>query len=187
MITLQQIKNFLNPFKGATASSNGKKGLVPIPKIGDEKKFLQGSGIWEEVDLTPLENDIAEINNIISAIQTNKSNITADNINVANYLTKLGFTGFNKAETGYYKMPNGLILQWGSSSSTTGEGNATITFPITFPTACLTVIIGTYNTNSYPDRMMQLISYNTTTAAVYSNSFNSAGGTQLAKYLAIGY
>ena len=63
MITLQQIKNFLNPFKGATASSNGKKGLVPFPKAGDEKKFLQGSGIWEEVDLTPLENKIINLNN----------------------------------------------------------------------------------------------------------------------------
>lgn len=33
-------------FTGATSSTDGSDGLVPGPKAGDEKKFLQGDGTW---------------------------------------------------------------------------------------------------------------------------------------------
>jgi hypothetical protein len=43
-----------------------------------------------------------------------------------------------KADNGYLKLPNGLILQWGKvASSWPGEGPYTVTFPITFPNKCL--------------------------------------------------
>ena len=35
---------------GATADQNGAHGLVPAPKIGDEKKALLGDGTWGSVD-----------------------------------------------------------------------------------------------------------------------------------------
>ncbi|EIM25761.1 gp53-like domain-containing protein [Microvirga lotononidis] len=45
------------------------------------------------------------------------------------------------AGTGYQKLPNGLILQWGTTVGTTNaNGNFVITFPIAFPTAVRTVI-----------------------------------------------
>ena len=48
MITLQQIKSFLNPFKGATSSANGIKGLVPAPKINQIGEFyLNSNGEWK--------------------------------------------------------------------------------------------------------------------------------------------
>lgn len=40
--------------------------------------------------------------------------------------------------SGWQKLPSGLIIQWGSSSSSVANGvSANITFPITFPTACV--------------------------------------------------
>lgn len=33
-------------FTGATSYTDGADGLVPGPKAGDEKKFLQGDGTW---------------------------------------------------------------------------------------------------------------------------------------------
>jgi hypothetical protein len=40
------------------------------------------------------------------------------------------------AASGYQKLPNGLILQWGYSSIASGtSGGTTVTFPVTFPTA----------------------------------------------------
>lgn len=38
---------------GATASTDGAHGLVPKPEVGDENKFLQGSGIWANVVIPP--------------------------------------------------------------------------------------------------------------------------------------
>ncbi len=43
-----------------------------------------------------------------------------------------------KADNGYLKLPNGLILQWGKvASGWPGEGPYTVTFPVTFPNKCL--------------------------------------------------
>lgn len=35
------------PFKGATASVNGKEGLVPVPPSGSQRKYLRADGGWE--------------------------------------------------------------------------------------------------------------------------------------------
>lgn len=37
------------PFTGASASTDGVKGLVPAPSQGDESKFLKADGTWETV------------------------------------------------------------------------------------------------------------------------------------------
>ena len=43
-----------------------------------------------------------------------------------------------KADNGYLKLPNGLILQWGKvASGWPGEGPYTVTFPVAFPNKCL--------------------------------------------------
>lgn len=34
---------------GATASTSGRSGLVPVPVAGDQNKFLRGDGTWEQV------------------------------------------------------------------------------------------------------------------------------------------
>lgn len=52
-------------------------------------------------------------------------------------------SGFSKSDTGYTKLPNGMIMQWGSvyvtfSNSTTAPPVA-LTFPISFPTACCNI------------------------------------------------
>lgn len=36
-------------FTGASASSNGSRGIVPLPQAGDNTKFLRGDGTWAEV------------------------------------------------------------------------------------------------------------------------------------------
>lgn len=55
---------------GATATQNGNNGLVPAPKIGDEKKALLGDGTWGSVDAiftykTKAEYDAAVANDEI--------------------------------------------------------------------------------------------------------------------------
>lgn len=42
---------------------------------------------------------------------------------------------------GYLKLPGGLILQWASVSAANSSSNQTVTFPTTFPNACLQVIM----------------------------------------------
>lgn len=52
-------------FTGASASAAGEAGLVPGPKAGDEKKFLQGDGTWATpsapADYTELSKDVGQL------------------------------------------------------------------------------------------------------------------------------
>jgi len=54
------------------------------------------------------------------------------------------FTGTNQslATNGYQKLPGGLIVQWGTTGSITGDtNNNAISFATAFPTACRVVVI----------------------------------------------
>lgn len=57
----------------------------------------------------------------------------------------LGSTAGNAA-TGYYYMPNGLLMQWGVSAAL-GVGNQVINFPVAFTTPYI-VTLGTSNDSS---------------------------------------
>lgn len=35
--------------QGATASTDGRSGMVPVPQAGDQNKFLRGDGTWQQV------------------------------------------------------------------------------------------------------------------------------------------
>ena len=44
------IKSMIDVMEGATASADGKQGLVPAPEAGDQDKVLKGDGTWGTVD-----------------------------------------------------------------------------------------------------------------------------------------
>jgi len=53
-----------------------------------------------------------------------------------------GSTSKSFADDGYVKLDNGLIMQWGQETiSATTE---VVTFPISFPTACLNIVASVY-------------------------------------------
>lgn len=58
------------PMIGATNEQDGKSGMVPIPKKGDQNKFLKGDGTWGQVEelgsvLTENINKKASIEDVI--------------------------------------------------------------------------------------------------------------------------
>jgi hypothetical protein len=58
--------------------------------------------------------------------------------------------GASLASSGYQRLPSGLIIQWGSvTSSGTGSPNLTATFPLAFPTAILATLLTVSNGTSY--------------------------------------
>lgn len=64
---------------------------------------------------------------------------TAENTVEVLAYTPSGGWGNSLAASGYQKLPSGLIIQWVLGSSVVAT-TQTINFPITFPTACLTVM-----------------------------------------------
>jgi hypothetical protein len=60
-------------------------------------------------------------------------------------MTLYGTKGGASATTnGYAYLPNGILLQWGVSSTITGstDQTATVTFPIAFPTSVFNITVG---------------------------------------------
>lgn len=57
------------------------------------------------------------------------------------------FSAKSLASSGYQKLPSGLIIQWGQTSWPSG-GDKTITLPIAFPTALLSVTASEGSTGS---------------------------------------
>lgn len=53
---------YADPFRGATADSNGTMGLVraPLASQGDYNKFLKGNGTWAAINV---ENKVVKLNN----------------------------------------------------------------------------------------------------------------------------
>ena len=43
---------------GATANAAGTSGLVPVPRAGDDGKFLRGDGTWSKINIPTFNTDI---------------------------------------------------------------------------------------------------------------------------------
>lgn len=89
----------------------------------------------------------------------------------------------SKAGTGYIKLPNGLIIQWGAATPPSNTG-ISITFPVAFPTGVSVITLGCNNSGA---GMSTFQSQSAT--GFYLQSWTPTGGTAAttAHYIAIGY
>lgn len=73
----------------------------------------------------------------------------------------------SQAASGYTFLPNGLIKQWSSgSSTTTGDSTQAITFPIAFPNNVFQVCVSTQGGGVNSDAWFQEVSKNTSSITV---------------------
>ena len=96
--------------------------------------------------------------------------------------------GASLTSNGYTYLPNGALMQWGLATIGTNSGNsATVTFPIAFPTACVS-FTGTFAGSSVATTSNFIVSALTTTTAttIRENNANGDSFNQI-YYIAIGY
>jgi len=96
----------------------------------------------------------------------------------------------SKASPGYIKFPTwlgGLIIQWGQVGSIAGNGNQTVTYPIPFPTQCLSVVAtaGANNIGAPAISGVNASVANQTAFIAYNTSASLA--TQPGLYIAVGF
>lgn len=104
------------------------------------------------------------------------SNVTVPTINA----TTVSIPGSSIATTGYTRLPNGLLMQWGSQTGITATVG-TITFPIAFAAAPYSISVQpTFNVNG---SMMAVTAISTTTATVRTTNTATA---QTAYWWALG-
>ena len=79
---------------------------------------------------------------------------------------------------GWEKRPSGIVEQWGSNTSSfSGEGTVSGTFPVPFPTACDSLMITTLNPSALNtrDTFVQVVSVSATGFVAYYQ--NNGGGS----------
>jgi hypothetical protein len=92
--------------------------------------------------------------------------------------TPVPITASNYAQPGYAYLPSGIILQWGYFNSASSS-NVTVTFPIAFPNAILSVTAGSTQIQQY------VCSTNLTLTNFLARG--SVTGSVFGTYIAIGY
>jgi hypothetical protein len=108
----------------------------------------------------------------------------------AKAITPAGFAGNKSLATdGYYKLPGGLILQWGDETlPAEGSGSVTVTYPVAFSTAVYSVTTSSgIATLQDAHNFAQVIGTPGTTSFVMSNQY--VGGSNIAitaRWMAIG-
>ena len=113
-------------------------------------------------------------------------------------LTELGkfkISGaFSAHPSGYAWLPSGMIIQWGESQTSATEGEITVTFPVTFPNRCFTVVAGTQIAASTEesnlgkaDCMIQVLGATTSGATLYKQNIVSNPVWIKGCWIAIGY
>jgi hypothetical protein len=96
----------------------------------------------------------------------------------------------SKAANGWWQdASTGMIYQWVQGAATTGSTNVTVTFPKTFPGACLFVSVSTLNVNNNDDaeQSFELVSKTNSNCVVKPNLSYGSKGNVAALVWAVGY
>lgn len=126
-----------------------------------------------------------------SYVDTSSANALATAEGYTNAQLSAGFA-ISKAPKGYIQLPTvlgGLIVQWTTGVPIfNGDNTQTVTFPIAFPTACLTVQTSTQTSSTNIAKAWGVISYTRTNVTVILMRRGDEGSyTETPIILAIGY
>jgi hypothetical protein len=152
---------------GTTDINNEAITLSKLKTVADNANKLigyDGNGVPVATELTAAKTD-------------------GSNIDKSSFLSSLGFSGQSLGTNGYYKFPNGLIIQWGFKQNTADSGNpTTVYFPIAFPHNVLNISLTKGSSAAFSILPSQWYISNKT-----SSSFTTFTSTKYMYWLAIGY
>lgn len=146
----------------------------------------------DHTDLDQLATAIASLAVVADATETVKGKVelataeesqglSSNNVVLTPERLASAFSGSNKSlgTSGYQKLPSGLIIQWGVSSSIPASGSLAIAFPVAFPNACSAVFL--------QGRAPSYYQYPTSILLSGFTANNSAGQANTVYWFAIGY
>lgn len=140
----------------------------------------------ENVNISEVIVKNSSTNNQIM-LKINDANVTinaSSNISITSNLTITGNTfvlgASNNSANGFSMLPNGILMQWGTVSSSRTAGDVTFTIP--FPTSLLSFTSTARTTNSAFNYTYTpvLIASNTTTANVRTSNTSAVNVTWIA-------
>ena len=92
----------------------------------------------------------------------------------------------SKSSNGYFKLGNGLLIQWGRYTTVSGTDEHTISFSTPFSSATSYTIVKNYQSNHSTDALDKEVSFYNMTATG-ATTYSPTGDTSQISWLAIGY
>lgn len=94
----------------------------------------------------------------------------------------------SKARPGYFKLPGGIIVQWGAVSNVTADGNTAVVFPLAFPGAMLTGYASAASGTASAAGVVESVTVSSKTGMTLITKNHPGGDADINIYwLAIGY
>jgi hypothetical protein len=192
-----------NKYGAIAVQNSGDNGLDYVTNQGTSGQVFTSNGSdalpsFEAVNVNTVSGTLAvanggtslttlTANNIILGNGTSAPNFVAPST-TGNLLTSNGTTWASAtlastftslfaqsiSTNGYITLPGGLIIQWGTTSSIGFDTDTTINFPLSFPTACFSVVIVGYCPTQGGDSPCELRSKSTSSFVAHQGA-----GTQV--------
>ena len=97
------------------------------------------------------------------------------------------YTAISKAEAGYITLVGGLIIQWAKWGTFGGTvSNGSVSFPITFPSTCYTIVTGVLNGNATALSSLIIDNGGPSTSGFSWYQADSGQSSRMGGYIAIG-
>ena len=161
-------------YAGAITNVGGSLFKAVVDTIGDDPSTDDGSN-W--LTVIPDAVDFASDTEAFAGSLDDKA------------LTPANFGVKSHTSNGYQRLAGGLILQLAEGASSSSESTQTITFPISFPTACLAVFPSHKNDSNNPAAagVAELISFTSTNTLIRTQFYTANGIPVTPLIFAIGY
>jgi len=190
----------INILDGVTASTLEINILDGVTATTEELNLLSGATLnVASVTATDTELNIldgatlstAELN-ILDGVtaSTSELNLLDGAVITTAELNSLDNVGGNLSSSGWTRLPGGLILQWGRILDVPDNASGAISFPLPFPTACVS-IVGSQNhpsaSSTSTDNQLQFFNITGSSFGYYANDVGGNRGTMTFGWQAIGF
>lgn len=156
-------------------------------KVGALETSVQGSIDTLGASVSSLQTQVSNTSSYISTYGLNTAN--DKNIISSEAVNRIVTTaGISKAQNGYVKFGNGLIVQWGYKSDLNSSTNKTISFPTSFTSSNYCISLIGYDTSHNADSNTQAYCVRSRSASSCTVSLGSSDGQKNGSFwMAVGY